>query len=161
MKIQFIFTLTVILISCNKPKEDSYIVPVKLKSYLDNFVNEGAKRGIKLNLQGIKIEFIDHPPISGAAGDYDPNNNCIYIDTTSTNYKAGSDYIEQLLFHELGHAILKRGHRDDFLNCCDPASIMSCCNIAHYFGDRIYKREYYINELFNENTPDPLWKNNP
>src|ERR1035437_9451238 len=71
---------------------------------------------------------------------------------------------EDLIFHELGHGLLKRDHLNLTLENGDWKSIM--CG-----GDKVgtrswninYKgirRNYYIDELFDENTPAPDFSSN-
>jgi hypothetical protein len=68
----------------------------------------------------------------------------------------------------LGHCLLNRMvHREDKLPNGDFASIMNRAEKGLYevcvydIGggdcDKTYRREYYINELFDETTPIPDW----
>jgi len=66
---------------------------------------------------------------------------------------------EALVYHELAHLFLKRSHKNERLNghCL---SIMSQLDDPVYDnGDLLNRRDYYINELFNKNTPLPEWIN--
>ncbi len=72
---------------------------------------------------------------------------------------------EYIIFHELGHGFLNREHRDDLLKYGDWASIMrggddkpdsrKSWNINY----RGFRRDYYVDELFDPNTPAPNWAN--
>ena len=65
---------------------------------------------------------------------------------------------EIVVFHELGHAILARGHRDDVLPDGTRASIMYSGNIRSLYSEvRQNRRQYYVDELFDRNTPVPEW----
>ena len=74
---------------------------------------------------------------------------------------------EALFFHELGHCILGRSHDNRLLPNEDPRSIMVEGNIDLYTRclypiggnceDNTYKRAYYLDELFNRQTPVPDW----
>ncbi|MGZ3857479.1 MAG: hypothetical protein ACXVKO_14575 [Bacteriovorax sp.] len=75
---------------------------------------------------------------------------------------------EEVLFHELGHCVLKRiNHRDDVDSSGSPLSIMN----TYFFSSDVYVDNYnqYIFELFNQKdllaklSPDSLTSltNNP
>jgi len=65
---------------------------------------------------------------------------------------------EIVVFHELGHAVLARGHHDDLLPDGTRASIMYSGNIRSLYSEaRINRRLYYVDELFDQNTPSPDW----
>jgi hypothetical protein len=72
-----------------------------------------------------------------------------------------------LVFHELAHCLLKRiDHKNELFKDGSPKSIMHA-SIREFYSNCVYpiddncnkssRREYYINEVFNENTPSPLW----
>ena len=73
---------------------------------------------------------------------------------------------EALFFHEFGHCILVRFYSNELLLNGDPKSIMVEHNVGlytTYFNrdsscqDHSYRRTYYLDELFNEQTPVPQW----
>lgn len=53
---------------------------------------------------------------------------------------------EMLMFHELGHCVLGRGHRDIVTPLDRPVSIMNSVMFSDYFYEQ--DRDYYIEELF-------------
>jgi len=71
---------------------------------------------------------------------------------------------ERLIFHELGHCEIGRGHKNNILINDEWASIMRGVPFeedvmgpgVNYSGRR---RLYYIDELFNPSTPAPEWVN--
>lgn len=154
--------LSFFLSSCNDPNE--YRVDATFVDYLQLFENEAAKRDKNFDLQstGLIIEFADLKDNTAGLTHYE---NPIRIEIDETYWKAisksaGADLMkEDLIFHELGHGLLGRKHMNSTLENGDWKSIM--CG-----GDKIngrswninYKgmrREYYINELFDESTPVP------
>jgi hypothetical protein len=148
--------LCVFCIAC---KKDDYIniIPADVKSEVASFISEGQKRGVAIDLKGIKI-ILSNNLIDGNAGYYNPNTHEIFFDTSSNNYKGAPEWKERLIFHELAHAILKRGHKETLLPNTDASSIMTTTPpSANWSGAYLYKREYYIDELFNSNTPIPAW----
>ena len=79
-----------------------------------------------------------------------------------------SQELEALIFHELGHCILQQLHLTDTLPKGDPKSRMvqgkltvdSPCKFV--LDDpvnckNLHKRDYYIDEFFDPNTPVPDW----
>lgn len=71
---------------------------------------------------------------------------------------------EELIFHELGHCVLNRGHRQETAQTLDykyymPVSIM---NPYHIGRDRYsINYEYYIKELFNQSPEIALYSRGP
>jgi hypothetical protein len=82
---------------------------------------------------------------------------------------------EALIFHELGHCLLNRGHKDDVFPSGAPKSLMitqidgpyqPCDYVLSDDPEAVKKcnltvrRPYYLDELFNENLSDvPDWAN--
>ncbi|MEZ4699685.1 MAG: hypothetical protein R2834_05105 [Rhodothermales bacterium] len=65
---------------------------------------------------------------------------------------------EALIFHELGHMVLDRFHRDDLLPNNSRSSLMVSGNLAGiYAGNARPRRTYYVDELFDAETPVPDW----
>ena len=62
------------------------------------------------------------------------------------------------MFHELGHAFLSRGHDNGKLPKGGWKSLMSTGMLDYYAVDSLsYKRNYYLDELFDISTPSPWW----
>src|SRR5919199_1537692 len=72
---------------------------------------------------------------------------------------------ECLVFHELGHCLLSRIHKTDrfpngaFVSLMNPDDISIYATCRYPIGnddcDKRPRRAYYIDELFNPNTPAP------
>jgi len=171
IKLRFYIVLALItalfFVSCKDPNE--YRVNAEFTDYLNRFVQEGALRGHTFDLKGngLIIEFAKLKNNNAGLTHYeDPIR--IEIDKTYWNAiskTAGADMMkEDLLFHELGHGLLKREHLNSTLENGDWKSIM--CG-----GDKVngrawninYKgirRNYYVDELFDESTPAPDFSSN-
>lgn len=159
-----VFTLlTVFLVSsCKDPKE--YKIDPAFTDYLQRFENEGSARGHNLNPQstGLIMEFATLSDGTAGLTHYETPIR-IEIDKTYWNNitnSAGADLMkEDLIFHELGHGLLGRDHLNTTLKNDDWKSIM-CGGTKvkdrpwniNYRGER---RKYYLDELFNTNTPEP------
>ncbi len=107
---------------------------------------------------------IDSRPVCGkATGEVvGGRQNIVTLDIECQAWRNGGESREILVFHELGHAILKiPNHRDSNLPNGAFKSIMFgtsgwSVNSAFYIND-LTKREYYLDELFDETTPVPDW----
>jgi len=90
----------------------------------------------------------------------------VNADADCWNY---DEELEVLIFHELGHCYLGRIHDNRRLPNGDPRSIMvkegldlynPCIYpIGYEICGEAYKRLYYVDELFDEQTEIPDWAN--
>lgn len=149
-------------ISCKDLNE--YRVGEPFVEYLHRFELEAAKRDKKFDFQttGLIIEFADLKDNQAGLCHYEKPIR-IEVDREYWNKvseKSGADLMkEDLIFHELGHGILNRKHLNTTLPNDDWKSIMCggdqvkdrSWNI-NYRGER---RDYYVDELFKESTPEP------
>ncbi|MEM1405967.1 MAG: hypothetical protein AAGG59_04285 [Bacteroidota bacterium] len=130
-----------------------------LINYVHAVSGEAAKRGydISRELDQLNIIFddLDGLRMGSAKGD------TVKIDAEAWKYLSERKRIV-LLAHEIGHAVLKRGHTNTTLRNGECKSIMSdntaLCT-ANVQSDLWY--EYYLDELFNENTGAPKWYSVP
>lgn len=159
--------LSIIFSSCASDDEETiYQVDNTLDGYLQRFIAEGAKRGHSFDIknEGLRLYFGElEDDVAGRT--YFENPIRIVIDKSYWNDVAASqnadDLYEDLVFHELGHGLLNRPHINDYLSNGDWKSIM--CGGTERDGRswninyRSIRREYYLNELFDINTPAPSW----
>lgn len=119
------------------------------EQYVHSFFAEAMKRGIRISRIPIHVKFKD---LNGPQGRANHLTNTILIDPSKRGWKNNP---EALIFHELGHLVLKRKHLNTRVNGF-PRSIMSSLNDPIYNTEEMkHRREYYIDELFNPNTPIP------
>lgn len=129
----------------------------RIAEYFSKFERESYKRGVEIDWSGFTVEFVDHDH-GGGISRFDPNTKIVYFDTLDWCYKHRR---EELVIHELGHALLRRQHDFSRLPNYMYKTIMG--NFAHpaYSGwsaDSLrYREEYYYNELFNKNQNPPAW----
>ncbi len=153
-----LFLLLIVCCSCAYSGLDddySHIDPI-LKPYLDDFKKEAKSRKIELSLETIKLSF---GVLHGPAGVTYYNINAIVIDSTTINWAKNP---EEVVFHEFGHLLLHRGHDNGTMietqnGNIVAKSIMSESASIKYSNDPIVKRPFYIEELFNPDTPKPIW----
>lgn len=154
-----------VLTACKKedipPK--TYEVPAIIQPYIDAFEQEAAARGVELSIDNLIVEFESDLQGGDAAGlcTFASQNNPtphVRLDTTSFNWRNNLYHREILVFHELGHCILNRLHRDDLLPNGNIASMMRSTGEQIYGGSlNAFKRDYYLDELFDPSTPAPDW----
>ncbi|MBK8388607.1 MAG: hypothetical protein IPL23_04675 [Saprospiraceae bacterium] len=117
------------------------------------FEDEAASRGFSINLNQLKIRAnISEISENGVLGQCQYNShlpNQVTIDKTFWN-RSSELYKEFVVFHELGHCVLDRNHKED------KDSRGRCLSIMRSgLGDCLdayssVNRTYYLNELFNE-----------
>lgn len=153
----FAFILIAALGSCQKDAGIEIVksfdgVEAELWEHFDNFEKEAAKRGVHVDLTaaGITgtIEKINTPGMVGICNHRvdQPNHVIIDIDFWMT---ASESAKEMIIFHELGHCYLKRGHNDKAHTDGTCSSIMRSGKggcIDFYTNS---KRGGYLNELYD------------
>ena len=175
----FIFAASIALGACRPdpiPAKE-YKVPALIQPYVDLFEQEAAKRGEEITIDNLRVDFEEDLVEGTAAGtctfptNDDPTPH-IRLDTTSFNWRNNEYHREILVFHELGHCILNRFHRPDdrVINNPEPSKLPNnnFISIMRGTGEQVYggmlnnfKRDYYLDELFDESTPTPDWAKNP
>lgn len=160
----FLWICILICCSCQNRKEKVYEVPDEVQPYVSSFLVEAAKRGHRLVIDDLIITYkfniiTSQVHAAGLCRKKHGHTPIIYIDTTSANWKASESSKEQLVFHELCHCILGRGHKTDTLLNGNFASIMKPGGETLY-GSILsdFKRSYYIDELFNPLAERPAWE---
>ena len=148
--------------SCQKENSGVIEIHPKFQIYVDRFIEEAANRGqvIDFSDTGLKIEFRNAVDVE--TGGVCRGNNHIEIEKLYWEDLTDSDK-EGLIFHELGHCELDRRHRNDTFPNGEWVSRMrgdpipeGLSAVINYSGIR---RQYYIDELFDQNTEIPVWAN--
>ena len=150
----------------------AYQVDPVLTPYIESFISEAAKRGHTIEKKNLIARFskASDGALCGSCNSLssDPNIQKIISIYNINPCWFNDQQLETLVFHELGHCILGREHLTDTLINGDPKSIMVPDNLALYapclypIGNQpcnmSFKREYYLNELFDPNTTPPNWR---
>ena len=156
---------------CAKQQDPIYQVPEEAQVYVDLFIEEGKKRGIELDITNLIIKYDGEIEeiLCGSCNSISPNpmNQKIMIINEELRCWNDQNELEALFFHELGHCVLHLDHDDEKLTNNDPKSIMTSTSISLYTGciyqigtdpcNFTYKRDYYLDELFNPVTEPPVW----
>jgi hypothetical protein len=147
-----------------------YDVPEELQPLIDSFIREASIRGVTISIDNLIVSYGQSPgAVCGSCNSSARSNQVQKIITLNSKSPCwnGPLELENLLFHELGHCFLGRLHVDDLLPNGDPKSVMIDYNVSLYAPcvypiedkpcDNSFKREYYVDELFDENTAVPEW----
>ena len=155
MKTRYFLFLLILLVACDK-KHDDVTDDGDLWLYANRFYDESAARGFHLDPSELTIRFVDESEISpySGFGTVDPPLVRI-VKTRWENFTPVQKEI--LMFHEIGHAVLRRQHTNEQLPNCDYKSMMMDGNQFIVYGEQSVKREYYVDELFDPYTPYPSW----
>jgi len=154
---------------CQKKNDFVYDVPREFEPHVRQFIAEAAARGQQISIANLIIRYELSPTVMFCA-----TSNVIstgnevqkIISIKSTTCWQNETQLETIIFHELGHCILGRDHENSLMPKGDPQSIMfldnselysPCTNTTGSSCDLLYRRAYYIDELFNPATPLPDW----
>ncbi len=151
--------LILILIGCDKNADEEVIEPARFRNvatelvpYFERFEAEAAKRGMKVDLSSAnirgEIKEIEERHVAGRCS-YSRFNNprLVTIDESFWN-RSSVLFKEFIVFHELGHCFLDRGHLETAFSNGVCVSIMRS-GVGDCFDNyRQSTREGYIDELF-------------
>lgn len=167
--IVFIFLIS----SCGQKK-----VEPQFQVYLNSFYQEAELRGVDVRKKEISIHFGETAPGATAQcllSNARPGSGGNEIIVNQEGWDDLADFSikierEILLFHELGHCLLGKGHLEKTINLCDqtdskktkwfkdvPLSIMKENN---FIEPKIYNelRNYFLDQLFSV-APKPIPEN--
>ena len=112
--------------SCSKEVEPK-IVEAELQVYFDMFVSEASAHGVEIDLTQIDIGgYVQNIETTGTIGQcisYSDGSNEVVVDARNWD-RVDQEEKEYVVFHELGHCILKRSHNDSQDNYGVCQSIM-------------------------------------
>ena len=171
--------LLFLLVSCDQDEVPipAGVIPDNMQPIVDRFVQEAEMRGIAIDVSSLTIEFDSDIPGGNTPGSVVGicsrigNQELIRIDTLNSLWLlSGNLGKEEILFHELGHCMLDRAHKDATLVSGDFSSIMRSIGLLQYgdlnnftslftgpVGIKAHRRDYYIDELFDQATSAPCW----
>lgn len=176
MKKTLAFIITVLFFACQEQQAVEptiYSIDKNLVSYLKAFIDEAKTRGVEVKAENLIMKFgLSSEEACGeciiAKGN---GQRTVIINNDVVCWEfAVKENREALIFHELGHCLLDRTHRDDNLPNGAIASIMNKnYQITGPYDPCVYaidgdnscnktsRRTYYIDELFNAKTSIPIW----
>ncbi len=161
-----LYILTLLLITaCTEWNTHTYQVPADFTPYVDNFKTEAKKYGYDFDKKGLIVRFADLDNNIAGLAYYKRNPVIIEIDRTywhdAGKTKNAHDIRENLIFHELGHGLLKRMHDNTVLANGDWKTIMCGDKLPNNRSPNInyrgFRKAYYIEELFTNTSDIPEW----
>jgi len=177
-----LFILSNLLIFC-KSEDDTEVVivddsgkPLVVRNideefipYVDSFLTEMESRGLNLRDQSLTVVFVNRISIQV------DDNICGYgwhnfsgrgydrveiINSENCWGRRSAIEKENIIYHELGHALLNKGHFSDYFPNGLPKSLMcsdGCNNYRTYTKYQTDQRTYYLDQMRSSQIPAPNW----
>lgn len=137
MKKSIAFLICCAMFTCCD-REIGFIIDPKIAIYVDNFYHEAEIRGVVLRLDNLNVSVINLGDRFGLTKD----GKYVYIHQPFVeSYSGYSLELEVIIFHELGHALLSKGHIDDHKAIMNTTPNINCYGVD--------QRTEFINDLFN------------
>ncbi len=137
---------------CGEDEPEIAIDPA-LQGILNDFAEEAASRGLLVDYESLnltaRLQTVTRAGVAGFCSSSEEGSREIVVDRNFWNFAVPIQQ-ELVVFHELGHCILGRGHRDDLDDMGNCVSIMhtTADNCLDSFNSMT--RSQYLDELFSE-----------
>ena len=151
--------ITLLFLGCSEDDVEEVVEPVtyanvdpELVPFFERFQQEASERGISVNLaaadiEGV-IEEIDEQHVAGQCS-YGRFRNPRLVTIDATFWRRSSSLFKEfIVFHELGHCYLNRGHLETAFSNGACASIMRSGTGNCLDNYNSSTRAFYIDELF-------------
>ena len=138
-------------------------VEPEISPFIESFIQEAEERGFTFDFKGFEATFSDedindNEDICGQASPFSDSRDFITIRRNDQCWIGQPNTTkEALVFHELGHALLDRPHRDDRFPNGLVKSTMESGMLGPYNEFSPLLTQYLFDELFDQTTPDPEW----
>ena len=167
-----LFLLLPLVFTCQtREAAPQYRVPDDVEPFVRLFETEARQRGIDMKIDNLIVEFAkpESNLVCGMCRGAQSRQKTIFISTDPYCWQqATKESKEALVFHELGHCFLARQHtirqfpNGDYASLMNPDDVTIYSSCLYPIGggnecDKRSRRQYYVDELFNENTPTPAW----
>ena len=150
----FAFLSFIYLTSCNSDDVELIAADVKddLQTYVERFEKEAAVRSILIDVGGlgVHLSFVDIPEDNVLGVCFYHSNALGRIEIDQPTWSRLSDLgKEYVVFHELGHCVLARGHSEQQYTNGSCKSIMASGTGNCHENYSASTRTRYLNELFS------------
>lgn len=127
-------------------------VDADLWSYFELFEKEAASRNILIDLVGDEITgVIENISENGVVGTCQYGHHIHHVTIDRPFWEtASAARKEMVVFHELGHCVLLKGHTETYNNEGICLSLMNSGTVDCFVAYNSTNRDYYIDELFSE-----------
>ncbi|MDA0194234.1 MAG: hypothetical protein O2887_04380 [Bacteroidetes bacterium] len=138
-------------------------VNIEIRPYIESFVQVAGEHGESFDFKKFEAtltfeEIDENEDICGQSSQFHQKSNSIIIRANDKCWIGQPETTrEALVYHELGHALLDRPHRDDRFENGLVKSIMETGTLGPYNQYTPILKAYLIDELFDETIPDPEW----
>ena len=153
VKVIYTIMLALFLSACAKEKVTQ--IDPGFEVFASRFEQEARKQGVGITVDNLKISFDDNEKLgSNILGVCKSGLNFIPEIVISRSYWTNMSLAdkEQLMFHEMGHCVLGRGHNSRVVNGY-AASIMNPYHIGSIYS---YNYTSYMSELFLGVSPTAI-----
>ena len=156
-KYYFILAISILLGSCHHENMQDY--PPAFEEYVDEFFYQANQRGLNLYPENLNFSIQFGETDDELGGFCNTKGNAITINAEDWEHRDQPER-EHVIFHELGHCILNRDHRNDESVTNECFSFMRGaeddfdCSLNLQSA---YWRDYYIDELFDPTATLPDW----
>ncbi|GEM_PF-6170494 len=151
---QFTFLALLLLLSGCKKDKPTPLEDLPYGQYLKTINDLATQHGMDIEKKLRKLKF---ERIEGFAEGTSCGNEVILVPTLYENIY-GEDFTGQFIYHQIGHCVLGRQHRNDKFANDEWKSLMRQSPYLGAEGQACdftgSKKEYYLEELFNEQA-DP------
>lgn len=135
---KIIVIFLVLLFSCEE-KQNIYIVDSDLSIYVDAFFQQASIHGVEISKENLVVrKSVNISPKLGLFSISD-GQRVVEINAYAVN-DFNNDYVEAIVFHELGHALLNKPHQDDVKSLMNTNLCLKC------YAD---EKKLYIDQLFS------------
>ena len=147
---KILLSTLILFTACTTDDEAEVFVNEEFQYYFDRFEQAAAERGLNLDIEDLTahITIISEQNVAGVCETAQNGDRTIRVDDQFW-YASDEWGREFVIFHELGHCVLGRGHTDDADAQGNCQSIMqsglSDCNMPYNASTR----EAYLDELFD------------
>ncbi len=159
MKVYLSFFLLFFFLACHR--KDFFQAPDEVMPYVEKFVVAGANRGLAIRPEKggliIELDTLENHQLGRSKPNAYPKvitlNQLIWQDLDTFQRRA-------LLFHELGHCLLLRKHRNELLLRGECLSLLVGKATNFQCSQNLYSKlwwDYYVDELFNPKIDKPYW----
>ena len=139
-----ILIFVVASVGCAKPSGDQALIEIA-----ERFVSDAARYGVTVDINDYTLKFVEalRPmPGKNIIGECFNYKNEVHIKKRWFDRASEADR-EALLYHELGHCVLRRGHKEGAAGPGgSPTSVMQALLISGVVWEK--NREWYLQELF-------------
>lgn len=135
------------------PQQENEFVDPRLVPYFKSFQYEASLRGIDVDYEAFPItgyiQSIQEDDIAGTCNYHSYEPNVVTIDLEYWN-SVSTLRREMVVFHELGHCVLGRGHTETAFSNGICTTLMNSGTSGCYVAYTADNRDYYLGELFGQ-----------